>query len=45
MVQAVINIEENILEPELRPEFVEKIRRIEKRGKFYNYKNLAAFRK
>ena len=37
--------EENLLEPELRPEFVEKIKKIEKEGTFSEYKNISALRK
>jgi hypothetical protein len=37
--------EEELLEPELRPEYVQKIRSIEKKGKFTNYKNLSELRK
>ena len=32
--------EEEILEPELRPEYVEKIRKIEKKGKFKKYSSV-----
>lgn len=35
---------ENLLEPELRPEYVEKIRNLEKKGKFSNYDSLSALR-
>ena len=31
--------EENFIEPELRPEYIKKIRNIEKRAKFLEYKN------
>ena len=41
----VSEYESNFLEPELRPEFIEKIKRIEKAGKFRNYKSLDALRK
>ena len=37
--------EENFLEPELRPEYVEKIKHIEKKGKFREFKNIAELRK
>ncbi len=37
--------EEELLEPELRPEFVKKIRKIEKEGKFKTYKSIDALRK
>jgi len=36
---------ENILEPELRPEYIEKIKNIEKKGKFTSYKSLSDLRK
>jgi hypothetical protein len=29
---------EDLLEPELRPEYVEKLQRLEKKGKFFRYK-------
>jgi len=31
---------ESIMEPELRPEFIAKIRKIEKEGKFIHYGNI-----
>ena len=37
--------EENFLEPELRPEYVEKIENLEKSGKFKRYKSLKSLRK
>lgn len=37
--------EDELLEPQLRPEYVAKIRNIEKRGKFHHYKSLTALRK
>ncbi len=36
---------ENVLEPELKPAFVKKIKRMEKQGKFTHYKSLKALRK
>ncbi len=36
---------EELLEPELRPEFIEKIRKIEKNGKFKEYSSLEQFRR
>lgn len=36
--------EQDMLEPELRPEYVEKIINLEKKGKFSHYKSLAALR-
>ncbi|MBS3118958.1 DUF2683 family protein [Candidatus Woesearchaeota archaeon] len=37
--------EEDSLEPELKPEFVEKIKRIEKDGKFHRFKSLSELRR
>ncbi|PIN79316.1 antitoxin [Candidatus Woesearchaeota archaeon CG_4_10_14_0_2_um_filter_33_10] len=40
-VNLIINkFEEELLEPELRPEFIQKIKRIEKEGKFKTFKNI-----
>ncbi len=36
--------EENLLEPELKPEYVEKIRKIETQGKFTKYDTLKQLR-
>lgn len=36
---------EELLEPELRPEYIEKIKNIEKKGKFKGYKSLSELRK
>ena len=36
--------EEELLEPEFRPEFVQKIKAIDKKGKFTNYKTLSKLR-
>jgi len=36
--------EEEILEPELRPEYVEKIKKIEKHGKFKKYTSVKELR-
>lgn len=41
----VNKFEEELLEPELRPEYIAKIRRIEKKGKFKRYKSLSALKK
>lgn len=41
----VEKFEEELLEPELRPEFIEKILKIEKRGKLIHYKSLEALRR
>ena len=37
--------EENFLEPELRPEYVEKIKRIEKQGKFREFRSILELQK
>jgi len=37
--------EEELLEPQLRPEYVEKIKRIQKTGKFKAYKSIDELRK
>jgi len=37
--------EEEILEPELKPEYVEKIKKLEKEGKFIKIGNINDFRK
>ncbi|MCK4973253.1 MAG: DUF2683 family protein, partial [Candidatus Heimdallarchaeota archaeon] len=36
--------EEEILEPELRPEYVEKIKKIQKHGKFKKYASVKELR-
>jgi hypothetical protein len=36
--------EEEILEPELRPEYIEKIKKLEKRGKFKKYSSVKELR-
>ena len=36
--------EEELLEPELRPEYVEKIKNLEKKGKFSTYNSLSSLR-
>ena len=41
----IVEYEQENLEPELRPEFVEKIKRIEKHGKFKKYSSVKALRK
>ncbi|PIN75846.1 antitoxin [Candidatus Woesearchaeota archaeon CG10_big_fil_rev_8_21_14_0_10_37_12] len=41
----VSKYEENLLEPELRPEYIKKIQNIERKGKFSKYKNLADLRR
>ena len=42
--KVVTEYEKNFLEPELRPEYVKRIKRIEK-GKFSRYRNLQELRK
>ena len=37
--------EEDIMEPELKPEYIEKIRKIEKKGKFLKFKSIEELRK
>jgi len=45
-VNLIINkFEEELLEPELRPEFIQKIKRIEKEGKFKTFKNIEELRR
>lgn len=44
IAKIVIECGENILEPELRPEYLEKLRRIEKE-KGMSFKNIAELRK
>ena len=45
-VNLIINkFEEELLEPELRPEFIQKVKRIEKEGKFKTFKNIEELRK
>lgn len=41
----ISEFEENLLEPELRPEYVEKIKNLEKFGRFKSYKSISALRK
>ena len=36
--------EQELLEPELRPEYIKKIRNLEKKGKLSSYKTLSALR-
>lgn len=43
--KAVLGYGTDLLEPELRPEYIEKIRNIEKKGKFTSYKSLSTLRK
>ncbi|MBI2664598.1 DUF2683 family protein [Candidatus Woesearchaeota archaeon] len=37
--------EESFLEPELKPEYVKKIKRLERKGTFRKFKNVAELRK
>lgn len=43
--KVVLDYGEGILEPELRPEFIQKIKRIEKEGKFKTFKNIKELRR
>ena len=44
-VYVIGKFEEELLEPELRPEYVEKLQRIEKFGKFNIYNSIEELRK
>lgn len=37
--------EDELLEPELRPEYAEKLQRLEKKGKFLSYKSISSLRR
>ncbi|HIH38787.1 DUF2683 family protein [Candidatus Woesearchaeota archaeon] len=41
----ISKFEDDLLEPELRPEYIDKIRLIEKKGKFHAYKDISSLRK
>ncbi len=41
----VSKYEEEVLEPKLRPEYIEKIKNIEKQGKFTRYESLEDLRR
>ena len=43
--RVVLDYGEDILEPELRPEFIQKIKKIEKEGKFKTFRNLEELKK
>ena len=43
--RVVLDYGENMLEPELRPEFIQKIKRIEKEGKFKTFNNIEELKK
>ncbi|HLC96841.1 MAG TPA: DUF2683 family protein [Candidatus Nanoarchaeia archaeon] len=43
--KVVLDYGEDILEPELRPEFIQRIKRIEKEGKFKTFKSIEELRK
>ena len=43
--KVVLDYGEDILEPELRPEFIQKIKRIEQKGKFKTFSNIDELRK
>ena len=41
----ISRFESELLEPELRPEFIQKIKTLEKKGKFTTYKTVSDLRK
>jgi len=41
----ISRFESELLEPELRPEFVQKIQKLEKKGKFTSYKTISELRR
>ncbi len=43
--RVVLDYGGDILEPELRPEFIQKIKRMEKEGKFKTFRNIEELRK
>ena len=43
--KVILEYGEDLLEPELKPEFIQKIKRIEKEGKFKTFKNIEDLRK
>ena len=43
--RVVLDYGEEVLEPELRPEFIRKIKRIEKEGKFKTFNNIEELKK
>ena len=43
--KVVLDYGEDILEPELKPEFILKIKSIEKKGKFKTFKNIEELKK
>jgi len=43
--KVILDYGEDILEPELKPEFIRKIKSIEKEGKFKTFKNIEELRK
>jgi hypothetical protein len=43
--RVVLDYGEDILEPELRPEFIQKISRLKQEGKFKTFKSLEELRK
>ena len=43
--KVVLDYGESILEPELRPEFIQKINRIEKEGKFKTFESIEELRR
>jgi len=43
--KVILDYGEDILEPELKPEFIQKVKMIEKEGKFKTFKNIGELRK
>lgn len=41
----ISRFDEELLEPELRPEFIQKIQKLDEKGKFIRYKSVSALRK
>lgn len=45
IAHVVIEYGSGILEPDLRPEYLEKLRKIEKKGKFISFNSIEALKK
>ena len=45
IARVVIEYGSEILEPDLRPEYIEKLKKIEKEGKFISFSSIEALRK
>lgn len=43
--KVVLEYGQDLMEPELRPEFIEKMRKIEKEGKYISFKDIDEFDK